>query len=77
MDDLMHYDNALGAWNRRVPYTWDGLQLAVLLSIREELRSIRILLNCRNFLAVPAHLAAIRRNTARPKRRRTKRRTRR
>lgn len=69
MDDLRNYRDALIAWDRRVPYTWDGLKLAVLLDIRDHLRSISTLLHCERFLAVPAHLAAIHRNTERVKKR--------
>lgn len=53
MDDLRNYRDALIAWDRRVPYTWDGLKLAVLLDIRNHLRSIN------------THLAEIHRNTER------------
>lgn len=45
-------------------------QIAVLMDIRDELQTLNSTLSCPNFLAIPAKLDAIRRNTS--KRRSTK-----
>jgi hypothetical protein len=48
--------------------TWEGIQIAVLMDIRDELKSLNGLLRCQNFLQIPTILREIRRNTARPRR---------
>jgi len=47
--------------------SYDALQTAILWSIRAELRKLNAVLACANFQRLPADLAAIRRNTAKPK----------
>ena len=42
---------------------WDQCQLAVLMDIRDELKTLNQLLACRNFTGIPASLSAIQRNT--------------
>ncbi len=46
--------------------------LAVLMDIREELQSLNGLFRCPNLLTIPQKIDAIRKNTARPKRKRKK-----
>lgn len=45
----------------------DGAFLAVLLDIRDELQAINRVLGCHNTLRIPQVLAAIRRNTTKPR----------
>ena len=52
--------------------TWERISIAVLMDIRDELRSLNQLLRCKNFLDMPNHLRKIARNTTKkrsPKRR--------
>lgn len=53
--------------NGMVP-SWERVAIAVLMDIRDELKRLNGLLHCRNFLAIPHKLDAIRRQL--PKRRR-------
>jgi hypothetical protein len=48
--------------NGLVP-TWERVNLAVLLDIRDELQRLNAAIYCPNFTAIPAMLRAIRRNT--------------
>lgn len=50
----------------------DQVQIAVLMDIRDELQTLNAVFRCRNFLEIPVVLRAIRRNTAKP-RKKTKR----
>jgi len=50
----------------------DGAQLAVLMDIREELKLLNGLFRCPNFRQIPSKIDAIRKNTARPKRKKKK-----
>ena len=43
---------------------------ALLMDIRDELQELNRILHCQNFLGIPNKLEQIRRNTAKPKRRR-------
>lgn len=47
---------------------WDMVQLALLMDIRDELQTLNRLLSCPNFVAIPRLLEAVRRNTARRRR---------
>jgi hypothetical protein len=54
-------------------YSWDHIQVSLLMDIRDELRSLNQRLNvlgCPNFLQIPRKLDCIKRNTAKRKRRR-------
>jgi hypothetical protein len=53
-----------------VENTYDGCQLAVLCAIRDELKQLNALLHCSNFTGIPATLRSIRKNTAKPRRKR-------
>lgn len=48
--------------------TWERANLAVLMDIRDELKTLNRLLGCSNFIAVPEILRGIERNTAKPRR---------
>lgn len=48
--------------------TWDGVKVAVLMDIRDELQKLNRVFECHNFLAIPSDLRAIRRNTNKPRR---------
>jgi hypothetical protein len=48
--------------------TWERVQVAVLMDLRDELKRLNNLLACPNFVAIPRILRGIRRNTARRKR---------
>jgi len=50
--------------------TWERVQIAVLMDIRDELRIVRQrlhVLECRNFIEIPRTLKRISRNTAKPR----------
>lgn len=49
------------------PITWYGLQAAVLMDLRDELKRLNSLLYCRNFTDMPRTLREIRRNTFKPR----------
>ena len=56
-------------WNWMVnERTYEAAQLAVLMDIREELAALNRLLRCPNFMQIPLKIEAIRRNTAKPRR---------
>lgn len=44
--------------------TWDRVNTAILLDIRDELQTLNRLLACPNFIGIPATLRKIRTNTA-------------
>ena len=48
--------------------TWEQLQLAVLMDLRDELQKLNRLLGCQNFIEIPTILREIRRNTTKKKR---------
>ena len=48
--------------------TWERVNVAVLMDIRDELQRLNTLLRCPNFIAIPRKLEAIRRNTMKKKR---------
>ena len=50
--------------------SWDGVQTAVLMDIRDELKKLNQLLGCENFIAIPSILRAVRANTAKPRKKR-------
>lgn len=52
----------------------DQAQLAVLMDIREELRSIRTVIQCSNFTQIPTILRSIRRNTTKSRKPRARKR---
>lgn len=49
--------------------TIEAVQVAVLMDLRDELQKLNTLLNCQNFIDIPAILRTIRRNTTKPRRR--------
>lgn len=55
-----------GAWdlpegqNGRIS-TWQAVEIAVLMDIRDELKTLNTLLHCSNFTGIPATLRSIRR----------------
>jgi len=55
---------ALDLWNGSVEYTYDGLQLAALMAIRDELKRLNDVFACSNTIAIPNLLRRIARNTA-------------
>lgn len=56
--------------------TYPGAHLAVLMDIRDELKQLNNILHCPNFIAIPAKLDAIRKQTNRiPPRKRQKKAT--
>lgn len=52
--------------NGNVP-TWERIQIAVLMDLRDELKLLNGLLRCPNFMAIPRKLDRISRNTAKTK----------
>lgn len=53
--------------------TWEQAAVFVLMDIRAELQRLNAVFACQNFLDVPKVLRAIKTNTRKPKRRRTRR----
>jgi len=45
-------------------HQWDSIKVALLMDIRDELKSMNAILHCSNFLRIPRKLDEIRRNTA-------------
>lgn len=52
--------------------TWEGVHTALLMDIRDELKQLNGLLGCPNFVEIPRTLRAIRRNTAKPRGKKTR-----
>lgn len=52
-------------------YCYDGAHLAVLMDIRDELKSLNAVLHCHNFMDIPHKLERIKRNTARKRKPKT------
>lgn len=52
--------------NGEVP-TWERVSIAVLMDIRRELKRLNAAIYCDNFLGIPQDLRQIRRNTAKPR----------
>jgi hypothetical protein len=48
MDETKHYRTALATWNGELAYTYDGLQLAALMAIRDELVKLNNIMQCQN-----------------------------
>jgi hypothetical protein len=47
--------------------SWEQVQVAVLMDLRDELKRLNALLHCSNFTAIPNILRAVRSNTAKPR----------
>ena len=54
-------------WDGDVPWSYDGIKLAVLVEIRDELRKLNSTMACRNTQMIPGYLKRIASNTAKPK----------
>lgn len=52
--------------------TWERVDTALLMDIRDELQTLNRIFQCQNFLEIPRVLRAIRRNTAKPRKRKQK-----
>jgi hypothetical protein len=48
MADNKHWRDALRVWDGSSPYTYERLDLAVLMSIRDELQKLNGVMQCRN-----------------------------
>lgn len=76
MDKVHNTARDCGDFNLRLNEdgTWPDqrVQIALLADIRRELRTLNRPLSCPNFVAIPTILRNIRRNTAKPKRRKGK-----
>lgn len=58
-------------WNLSDPvHTYDEVQTAVLMDLRDELKKLNGTLQCTNFLNIPYKLDRIVRNTTKPRKRR-------
>ena len=51
-----------------ITVSWECIQSALLMDIRDELQAINRVLGCSNFTAIPRLLCAIEKNTTRAKR---------
>lgn len=54
---------ALRKWDQNVNFDYDGLKLAALVAILDELKTLNSVFRCPNFLRIPHDLKAIKRNT--------------
>lgn len=61
--------NLITTADGRSAASWDQAQLAILMDIRDQLRTLNALLRCPNFLNIPTSLRQIERNTKRKKKR--------
>lgn len=73
-DDAMNTRHKNGNWTIPTtkagnPESWDDVRTALLMDIRDELQTLNRLLACPNFIAIPQVLRSIRRNTAKPRKR--------
>lgn len=64
---LKNFDWAPGNDQGNAP-TWERVNTAILLDIRDELQALNGLLRCPNFTGIPASLRQIRLNTRKEKR---------
>jgi hypothetical protein len=55
-------------WNLSDTPSWDRTHAAILMDIRDELKSLNALLHCHNFVAIPHTLKRISQNTTKRKR---------
>jgi hypothetical protein len=53
--------------------TWERVNLAVLMDIRDELKRLNAAIYCRDFLAIPSTLRRISANTAKPRKKKATR----
>lgn len=58
-------------WELPKDITWDKVPIAVLMDIRDELKTLNQLFHCSNFVAIPTILRAIRRNTTKRRHKKT------
>lgn len=49
-------------------HSWESIHAAILMDIRDELKSLNAVLHCANFVQIPWTLKKIQYNTAKPKR---------
>lgn len=56
-------------WNLPDDMTWDKVNLAVLMDIRDEMKRLNRLFHCSNFLEIPHILRALKRNTTKSRKR--------
>jgi hypothetical protein len=49
-------------------HCWESIHTALLMDLRDELKSLNRVLHCENFLRIPQKLDGIRRNTANKRR---------
>ncbi len=55
-------------WNLPVDNnTYESAQLAVLMDVRDELKKLNTTFSCYSFQSIPASLRSIRKNTAKPR----------
>lgn len=62
MADLKHYQKALEDWNFNIPYTYEGLRLAMLVKISNQLDAMLGLLRCPNVYQAVRAIPKIRRH---------------
>ena len=73
MSDLRHKDaNWTVPCNSEGKISFEGAQLAVLLDLRDELKRLNAVFACYNFRRIPSKLEAIRKNTAKRRKKVTK-----
>jgi len=67
MSNEKHWTHA-AAYRNNVPWTYDGINTAMLIAILEELKTLNRLLHCSNFTGIPQTLRKIDANTKKRKR---------
>lgn len=55
-------------WNLPENNSWEAVEVAILMDLRDELKQLNRLLSCSNFVAIPSILRGIRKNTTKKRR---------
>jgi len=56
-------------WTLHEPVSWNDINAALLMDIRDELQRLNAVLHCPDFLDIPRQLRLIRQNITKPKKR--------
>ncbi len=58
-------------WNLADSITWEGVNAALLMDLRDELKKLNAVFSCHRFQDIPHNLDAIRKNTTKKKRKKS------
>lgn len=54
--ELKHWRDLLAGWNHQAHFTFDGVKIALLVGILEELRTLSRVIGCKNTIRIPNYL---------------------